>query len=155
MRRRRRPCRGGAVLLLALAGGGGAGGAPDTGPQAVGPLEGIWKMCYEPGLADVVEVDSGYLVLMPGGRYYEVGRSCCDVPAAWELGEYEVEDGTVVLHSRRYDGTPMDIALRHVAKARAVFFDDVRGEPVEVEALAAGESIDCGWCRAYPGPEGR
>lgn len=35
-----------------------------------------------------------------------------------------------------------------------VFFDDPRGEPVQTEVLAAGESIDYGWCRAYPGPEG-
>lgn len=116
-------------------------------------------MCYEPGLEQVDEIDSGYLVLMPRGRYYEVSESCCATgddpePPYWELGDYEVEAGGIVLHGHRYDGTPQEIRLHHRAAVPAVFFDDPRGEPVQAEALAAGESIDYGWCRAYPGPEG-
>lgn len=132
-------------LALLAAGLAAAGG--DDGQREVGRFEGIWKMCYEPGLEQVVEIDSGYLVLMPGGRYY-------DVSASWELGDYEVEAEGIVLHRRRNDGTPVTVRLRHRPAVRAVFFDDPRGEPVQAEVLAAGESIDYGWCRAYPGPEG-
>lgn len=145
------------LLVLALA---TSAGGEDHGPREVGALEGIWKMCYAPGLERVDEIDSGYLVLMPGGRYYEVTASCCALeedpePPYWELGDYEREaDGTVLLHGRRHDGTPLTIRLRHRPAVRAVFFDDPRGAPVQAEALTAGRSIDYGFCRAYPGPEG-
>jgi len=139
-----------ALLAAGLAVAGG-----DDGPREVGRFEGIWKMCYEPGLERVVEIDSGYLVLMPGGRYYDVSASCCDIEGPdWELGDYDVEAEAIVLHRRRADGTAATMRLRHRPAVRAVFFDDPRGQPVRAEVLAAGESIDYGWCRAYPGPEG-
>jgi hypothetical protein len=144
-----------ALLLAALP----LAGLTGHGPRSVGRYEGIWKTCYEPGLEEVVEIDSGYLVLMPGGRYYELATSCCDepgdpAPPYWELGEWEAEAEGVVLHGRRYDGSPISMRLRHRPAVRAVFFHHPRGEPVETEALTAGESIDYAWCRAYPGPEG-
>lgn len=139
-----------ALLAAGLAVAGG-----DDGSREVGRFEGIWKECYEPGLEQVVEIDSGYLVLMPAGRYYAVSASCCDIEGPnWELGDYEVEAEGIVLHRRRNDGTAVTIRLRHRPAVRAVFFDDPRGEPVQAEALTAGDSIDYGWCRAYPGPEG-
>lgn len=71
-----------------------------------------------------------------------------------DLGEYALDDDGVVLQAVRHDRTPYEIRLRHVPSAQAVFFDAPRTEPVEVEALTAGESCDDAWCRAYPGPEG-
>ena len=72
-----------------------------------------------------------------------------------ELGDYEIEPGgSVVLRGRRYDGSAIAHRLDRRLAVLAVFFDDPLGEPVQAEVLTAGESIDYGWCRAYPGPEG-
>ena len=148
------------VLIVVVAAGIAGAAGEDHGPREVGAFEGIWKMCYEPGLEMVDEIDTGYLVLMPGGRYYEVSEACCTAvgdpePPYWELGDYEIESGgSVVLHGHRYDGSAIAHRLDHRLAVLAVFFDDPRGEPVQAEVLTAGESIDYGWCRAYPGPEG-
>ena len=58
-------------LLFDLVGVGAVWSQP---PEAsVGGFEGVWKMCYSPEREDVYEIDSGYLVLMPEGRFCEMG----------------------------------------------------------------------------------
>jgi hypothetical protein len=139
----------GLVALAAL-----ADGTP-SGLKEVHGYEGIWKRCYEPGLPGVSEIDEGYLVLMPDGRYYELSEGCCygpddPKPPFWSLDSYRVEDDGVVLSATRYDGSHYERPLRHRERAKAVWFDDPRGEPVEVEALLPSTDLNYAWCRLYP-----
>ncbi len=131
----------------------GAGDGEDERP--VSGLEGVWKLCYEPGLPDVYEIDEGFLILMPDGRYCQVSESCCydgegPEPPFWDLGTYTVESDTVVFDHKRFDGTPYQIRLRLLRRVSAVFFDDPQSDPVEVDAMVFGENLNYSWCRVYP-----
>lgn len=140
------------LVALALA---GATAILAAGPQVVGRFEGIWKKCYEPGLEGVSEIDTGFLVLMPDSRYYELSSSCCYVPPEpqppfWSLDSYSVANDVVTLKAKRFDGSAYEIPLHHRASARAVFFDAPRSQPIEVEALLVGDDLNHAWCRVYP-----
>ena len=59
----------------------------------------------------------------------------------------------MTLHARSLDGAAYQVELTWRASARAVFFDDPHGEPVEVEALLyeGGElGLNDAWCRVFP-----
>jgi hypothetical protein len=141
-----------ALLALVLAVPPVAG----SGLREVGRFEGIWKKCYEPGLDGVSEIDSGFLVLMPDSKYYEVSSSCCagfgdPRQPHWFLGTYTVESDLVTLSAKRIDGSSYEIPLQYRAPAKAVFFDAPGAPAVEVEALSVGENLNYAWCRVYPG----
>ena len=132
-----------------------AGAGDRSGPIAVEGLEGVWKICYEPGLPEVYEIDEGFLILMPDGRYYEVSESCCydgegPPPPYWEMGSFTVTDDLVVFEHKRFDGTSYQTRLRHVRDVRAVFFDGPGLEPSKVDALMSGDNLNYSWCREYP-----
>jgi hypothetical protein len=118
-------------------------------PRAPQGLEGVWKKCYEPGLEDVDEIDTGYLVLGPGGRYTELSWGCCDTPPSWQSGPYRAEGETVTFGWRRHDGTAYESTLT-LRRGAAVFFDDLKSEPRRVEALTASGDLNYAWCRVYP-----
>ena len=139
-------------LLLVVVGGTAILAA---GTQTAGRVEGIWKKCYEPGLEGVSEIDTGFLVLMPDSRYYELSASCCHAPPEpqppfWSLDAYAVANDVVTLKAKRFDGSAYEIPMRYRASAKAVFFDDPRGKPIEVEALLVGGDLNYAWCRVYP-----
>lgn len=132
-------------LLLALL---ALGSQPVTSnPQQIREADvvGISKMCSEPGLPGVSEPSSGYLVLMPGGRYFEMRVSCCEdhtpVPRS---GTYTVSAGSVVLQGWK--------ALRFVPAATVVHFDDLKGTPATHLALAHEKNPNYGFARVYPAP---
>ena len=132
-----------------------AGADDRSGPKAVEGVEGVWKLCYEPGLPGVYEIDEGFLILMPDGRYYQVGESCCydgegPAPPYWELGSFTVMDDLVVFEHKRFDGTAYQTRLRHVRGVKAVFYDGPKSDPVQVEALMSGDNLNNSWCRVYP-----
>jgi quercetin dioxygenase-like cupin family protein len=129
-----------------------------AGLREVGRFEGLWKKCYEPGLGGVSEIDSGFLVLMPDLRFYELGASCCyeppdPQPPFWSLGPYRLAGDTVLLEARRLDGSRYEIPLKYRSGAQAVFFDAPRSPPAEVEALLSGDDLNYAWCRLYPAPK--
>jgi quercetin dioxygenase-like cupin family protein len=129
-----------------------------SGLREVGRFEGIWKRCYEPGLERVTEIDSGYLVVLPDLRFYELGASCCHGPSGPQppfgsLGTYTLAGDGVTLSAKRNDGSRYEIPLRYRASARAVFFDSPRSAPIDVEALLPGDDLDYAWCRVYPEPK--
>ena len=130
------------LLMLALA------SQPATGnPQQIREADvvGIWKMCYEPGLPGVSEPSSGYLVLMPGGRYFEMSLDCCENPAPVQRsGTYTVSTDSVVLQGWK--------ALRYVRAATVVLFDDLKGTPVVHPVLAHERDLNYGFARIYPAP---
>lgn len=138
---------------------GSIAGAGDlSGPNPVEGIEGVWKICYEPGLTGVYEIDKGFLILMPEGRYYEVSESCCydgdgPPPPFWAMGSFTVADDLVTFERKRFDGTSYQTRLRHVRDVRAVFFDSPELEPSEVDALMPGDDLNYSWCRAYPNKE--
>ena len=126
-----------------------------SGPNPVEGFEGVWKLCYEPGLPDVYEISEGFLILMPEGRYYEVSESCCydgegPPPPYWEMGSFTVTDDLVVFEHKRFDGSAYQTRLRHVRDVRAVFFDGPEKEPSSVDALMSGDNLNYSWCRIYP-----
>lgn len=126
-----------------------------AGPQVAGRFEGIWKKCYEPGLEGVSEIDTGFLVLMPDSRYYELSSSCCHVPPQpqppfWSLDAYSVANDVVTLQAKRFDGSAYEIPMHYRASSKAVFFDAPRSKPIEVEALLVGDDLNYAWCRVYP-----
>jgi len=138
------------ILVAAIASAGAAGG-----PQPAARFEGIWKKCYEPGLEEASEIDSGYLVLMPDKRYYELSASCCHLPPEPQppfssLGAYTIQSEIVTLQAKRFDGSAYEIPLRYRAQAKAVFFDAPRAAPDEVEALLPGDDLNYAWCRVFP-----
>ena len=107
-------------------------------------VQGIWKMCYEPELEDVHEIDEGYLVLMPDGRYYQLNLSCCDeelTGPSWDLDRYAVDGDQVVLEITGYQGKREQRRLRHMANVSAVFFDNPDAPPVVTDALLAGDDL--------------
>jgi len=115
-------------LLLVVVGGTAIFAA---GAQAAGRFEGIWKKCYEPGLEGVSEIDTGFLVLMPDSRYYELSASCCHAPPEpqppfWSLDAYAVANDVVTLKAKRFDGSAYEIPMRYRASAKAVF-STIRG----------------------------
>lgn len=146
------------VIVLLLFRGTIAGGGDLGGPNPVGGVEGIWKLCYEPGLPEVYEIAEGFLVLMPDGRYYEVSESCCHdgedpPPPYWTMGSLTVTEDLVVFERERFDGTSYQSRFRHVRDVRAVYFDGLGVEPSRVDALMSGDNLNYSWCRAYPESE--
>lgn len=126
-------------------------------PEAsVGGFEGVWKMCYSPGLEGVYEIDEGYLVLMPNGDYYSVGESCCHLeedpkPPFWKRNTYRVEGTTVVLRSETWVDTVVERRLTLREDQSSVLFDEPRAEPEPRDVLAGGgDGINYGYCRVYP-----
>lgn len=125
-------------------------------PEAsVGGFEGVWKMCYAPGLEGVYEIDAGYLVLMPDGEYYEVNESGGDLtgpkPPFWERNSYRVEGSMVVLRDETYVGTVVERRLTLREGEQSVLFDMPRADPQPRDVLAGvGHSINYGYCRVYP-----
>jgi hypothetical protein len=137
---------------------GSAGTSAELGPKAASGVEGFWKMCYSPGLAGVDEIDSGYLALMPEGRYYELTESCCHTegdpgppPPYWTLDTYRVEGETVVFNDRTHAGDSYERRLTLRRGVSAVFFDAPRAAAVTVDALTHDGDLNYGWCRIYPG----
>lgn len=132
-------------LLLALL---ALGSQPVTSnPQQIREADvvGIWKMCYEPGLPGASEPSSGYLVLMPGGRYFETRVDCCeDQTPVPRSGTYTVSAGSVVLQRWK--------ALRFVPAATVVLFDDLKGTPATHLVLAHEKNLNYGFARVYPAP---
>jgi hypothetical protein len=64
-------------------------------------LVGVWQVCYEPGLPGVSEVDQGFLVLDPAGRYIMMMAGIAE-PDTSETGKYKiVADGVVLSPERR------------------------------------------------------
>lgn len=149
-----RTARGITTVLVLL---GSAGALAEHGPKAASGVEGFWKRCYSPGLTGVDQIDSGYLALMPDGRYYELSESCCYTegdsgppPPYWTLETYRVEGEMVVLNDRTYAGDPYERRLTLRRGVSAVFFDAPRAAAVTVDALTHDGDINYGWCRIYP-----
>ena len=130
-----------ALALLLSAAGGAASGSN---------FEGVWKKCYEPGLVGVDEPDSGYLVIMADGKYYESSSSCCSEESSSVSSTYSVSGSTVTLAARRKDGSQYAIELRHRPNAKVVYFDNLKGAPSETEALATADDLNYAWCKVYP-----
>lgn len=134
---------------------GSAGTPADPGPKPVSGVEGFWKRCYSPGLAGVDEIDSGYLALMPDGRYYELSESCCSTegppPPYWDLDTYRLEGEVVVFNHRTYAGDPYERRLTLRRGVSAVYFDAPHAAAVTVDALTHDGAVNYGWCRIYPG----
>ena len=106
---------------------------------------GVWKMCFEPGLPGVDEPSSGYLILMPGGRYYEMRLDCCENEEPYKhSGTYSVKENAVVISGWT--------TLRFVPSARVVLFDDLGGTPLQLPVLAHERSLNYGYARVYPVP---
>lgn len=132
------------------------GNAPASEP-ALSEVElvGIWKMCYSPGLSEVYEPSSGYLVLMPGGRYYERREDCCGDDEATDLGKldtYVVDGRRVTFHGLRDDGTEYELALTYKSRAEVVLFDDLRGESRDYPVLTHDGRLNYGFAKVYPEP---
>ena len=135
------------ALCLCLQAPGGAWGLE---------VVGIWKMCFEPDLADLYEPSTGYLVLLPDGRYFEMREDCCDGDGPRpETNAYRVEGRSVLLESARPDGTTYERRFELVERGRVVLFDDLYGEPVEVPVLKIGSDLNYGFARIYPPGEPR
>ncbi len=125
---------------------------------SVGGFEGIWEKCYAPGLEGVYEIDSGFLVLMPAGEYYDASESCCSLddvdpkPPFWERNVYRVEGEVVVLTSHNYSGRVVERRLVLREQRETVLFDEPRGAPRlrDVLAGANNDSLSYGYCRVYP-----
>lgn len=66
-------------------------------PLSRSGVSGVWRMCYEPGLPDISEVDSGYLFLNPNGSYVQI-MAGLDEPDITENGRYRVEKTSLVLN---------------------------------------------------------
>ena len=132
-------------------------GAAEFPLRPVSGFEGVWKQCYEPGLPDVVELQTGYLVLMPDGRFYELVEGCCEdlhqpVPPYWELGEWaELEDGGGIRTSYRLklDDTVIVDVHRLLRSQRVVFWDRLEEERT-ADVLSWDGDINYAWCRLYP-----
>jgi len=108
-------------------------------------IVGIWKMCYEPGLPGVFEPSTGYLVLLPGGRYYEMRHDCCeDELSQPRPGTYVISENGV-----SFSGWT---TLRFLASAKVVLFDDVKGDPRLLPVLAHERGLNYGFARVYPEP---
>ncbi len=123
-------------------------------------LTGVWKMCYEPGLEDVDEPSEGYLVFLPGQRYFELRDDCCreqGEPVSRELGRYRVDRDSVHLEKTRLDGQRYDVRseqrLELVDRATVVLFDDLYGEAIDAPVLKVGRSLNYGFAKVYPRPE--
>ncbi len=115
-------------------------------PQVSAPdVVGVWKMCYEPGLAGVSEPSSGYLVLMPDRRYFEMRLDCCeDRKPTTRSGTYTLTGNTVVI--------PGWATLRLIPAANVVLFDDLKGAPRQLPVLAHERGLNYGFARVYPAP---
>jgi hypothetical protein len=131
--------------------------APEIQPLAATGVEGLWSKCYEPGLQNVVEIDHGYLLLMPDLHYAELSESCCYTgfpgePSGptWNLNRYRVEGETVVLSAATLRGEAYEIRLLQRSDVAAVFHDAPEGAPVVTEALTHDGDLDYGWCKVYP-----
>ena len=125
----------------------------DTKPPTLEDVVGIWKVCFEPGLAGVNEPDGGYLVLMPDSRFYEIVEGCCrergEPAVIGKLGRYSLEGEAVVLHQTDVNGKPYDQRLKFMRNAEAVTFDNLKGSPVHAFALRAGPNLNYGWVKVF------
>lgn len=134
-----------AVALCAIA------GEPELDERE---LLGVWKMVYAGDVQQrpQSELSSGFLIIMPGRKYYEIREDCCDPAAFMDAPRsYRIESGKVILSSRRADGSPYERTLHHLPAADVVFFDDL-GKRLSTSILAAdrSRSPNYGYGKVYP-----
>lgn len=126
------------------------GAAPPPPPALTAAhLSGVWKMCYLPGLPDVLEMSTGYLVFTVPGEYHELRHDCCSEEPSATSGTYTLRDGQVVLRSLNNRGEPYERAFRFIAAAEVVLFDEPEGPARRAEVLAIGENENYGYARVY------
>jgi hypothetical protein len=133
-------------------------------PPSKEDVAGLWRMCYEPGLKDVSEIDYGYLMLLPDQRYVKIGGpngvvgGPSGVPSGpqWimESGTYEIVGDGVVLHGtlrQSPDGKATAGEFRpwalHYDAARAVVFGSQDKEPSRTSVLRPGPDANYGFAK--------
>lgn len=129
------------------------------GDAAVEPLDpvrlvGVWEQCYEPGFPGISEIDQGFLVLEPKGRYKRIWQGQ-DSPVAVESGQYELKGAQVVFTPETRllpDGTsggghvfkPWTLRLM---KDHSVEFWRNRGKVVETDVLTMSGHANYAYAR--------
>jgi len=147
---------------------GTTGLVPTASQEAKSPpkekIAGLWRMCYEPGLEGVSEIDYGYLMLLPDARYVKMGGANGvvggprGVPSGpqWimETGTYEIVGDGVVLHGtlrQAPDGKATGGSFRpwalHYDAARAVVFGSQDKEPSRTSVLRPGPDANYGFAK--------
>jgi hypothetical protein len=137
-----------AYLLVLMAGS-------KTAVAVVAPerIVGVWQICYAPGLPGVSEVDQGYLVFEPTGRYIKV-MAGIGAPDTTEVGTYErTADGVRLSPEKRYQPSGAGggghvfrpSSLRLLGKRRVVLWpaQDVR----ELQILSEHDSLNYSWAK--------
>lgn len=105
-------------------------------------IVGIWKLCYEPGLKKVSEVDGGYLILLPDGTFHRLTNDYSfQGLESVETGTYEIRGGQAVFRPKdwrsrddstsknyRRESAPSykEFALTYQPGVEVVLFDDLK-----------------------------
>ena len=138
------------VLLLSLAVMAGATDDVDVDPHE---LIGVWKVCYEPGLDGVSEIDAGYLIFMPDGKYFQLSEGCCretdQPPPEPRMGRYSTVGNTVTLVREGEGPGQQNTELIFTRDRNVVFFDNLRGSPLNTFVLHGRGGINYGFGKAY------
>jgi hypothetical protein len=131
-----------------------------TGPShavaVVAPerIVGVWQMCYALGLPEVSEVDQGYLLFEPTGRYVKV-MAGIGAPDTTEVGTYErTAEGVVLTPQKRFQPNGerggghvfKPSTLRLLGTHRVILWpakDLVR----ELEVLSGHDSLNYSWAK--------
>ena len=120
----------------------------------VSELVGVWKICYEPDLEGVDEVSSGYLVLMPDGRYFEHREDCCphpgDPPNVGISNTYTIHENEVTFQVRQDDGTEYELKMHYRTSAEVVLFDDLEGPAGTFPLLTHQGTLNYCYAKVYP-----
>lgn len=120
-------------------------------------LVGVWRLCYEPGLVGVSELDLGYLVFLPGDRYIRM-TDPVDSPRITETGTYEITSQSVVLRGalrQSPDGSAAGgthfkpWSLRFEPKRSVVFGIADKKSPTEAAVLMPGETANYAFAKIF------
>ena len=129
---------------------------PSNAVAVVAPerIVGVWQMCYSPGLAGVSEVDNGYLVFEPAGRYVKVMAGIGE-PDTTETGTYERTATGVVLRpekrfqpdGRRGGGHVFQRSTLRLLGERRVILWPVKHVVRELQVLSGHEDLNYSWAK--------
>jgi len=117
----------------------------------------VWRLCYEPGLVGVSELDFGYLVFLPDDRYIKMSDTV-DSPRITETGTYEITSQDVVLRGalrQSPDGSTAGgpyfkpWSLRFEPKRSIVFGTGDKQSPTEAPVLMPGENANYSFAKVF------
>ena len=122
-----------------------------------GQLVGVWRLCYEPGLPGVSELNTSYLIILPDDRYVRMA-DMVDSPRMVETGTYKVQSEGIVLQGttrQAPDGKPAGgpvfapWTLRYEEQRSVVFGTVDKDSPTKAAVLLGGASANYGFAKIF------